>query len=127
MTKSRETILAEIDSTLDQLIENAKILGSTKKTTIYNNEVEALQKMQESLLAHLIHMDQILEINSKKRSTESNQKWNSFQKKFEEFNKLNAIFINNVANRFKIRTAHKPVFKGTLARRPQKNSTPTPV
>lgn len=54
-----EEILQEIDKTLDQLIQNAEAM-QTSKNDLDELESMALKKMQESLLHHLIHMDQVL-------------------------------------------------------------------
>ncbi len=56
----RRELLNEIDATLDQLIKNAAALTEVSSDPLYNTEVEALQKMQESLLAHLLHLDRFL-------------------------------------------------------------------
>ena len=53
----RRELLNEIDATLDQLIKNAAALTEVSSDPLYNTEVEALQKMQESLLARLLHLD----------------------------------------------------------------------
>ena len=60
MIHSTDDVLAEIDTTIDQLLENAKALKKISSKTSYQEEVSALEKTQESLIAHLIHMDEIL-------------------------------------------------------------------
>jgi len=121
MKRSREAILADLDLTLDQLIENAKILDcDTSSQYLYENEVDALQKMQESLLAHLIHLDQLLEINSRKKHLLSAPKSQSFQNKFAEFSKLNTNFMNALATRFEAKP--KKSFKKSPARRRSKET-----
>lgn len=54
-----EEILQEIDKTLDQLIANAETMHAAKND-LDEVETTAFEKMQESLLHHLIHMDQVL-------------------------------------------------------------------
>jgi hypothetical protein len=55
-----EEILLEIDGTLDQLIRNAEVLQKVELKSLSETEIEAFQKTQESLLQHLMHMDQFL-------------------------------------------------------------------
>ena len=55
-----QEIVQEIDKTLDQLIRNAEVLSSADLQELSEMEVEAFQKTQESLLQHLLHMDQCL-------------------------------------------------------------------
>ena len=60
MIHSAKDLLQEIDQTIDQLIENAKVLKEIGSSCSYEEETQALEKTQESLIAHLIHMDEIL-------------------------------------------------------------------
>lgn len=60
--KHRE-ILTEIDATLDQLIKNAAALKEVEKDL---DLATALHKTQESLLAHLCHLDALIEEEPKK-------------------------------------------------------------
>jgi hypothetical protein len=60
MIHSTDDVLTEIDSTIDQLLENAKALKKISSKEFYQEEILALEKTQESLIAHLIHMDEIL-------------------------------------------------------------------
>jgi hypothetical protein len=55
-----EEILSEIDGTLDQLIKNAEVIQKVELKDLSETEIEAFQKTQESLLQHLMHMDQFL-------------------------------------------------------------------
>lgn len=63
MLESTKDILEEIDTTINQLLENEKILKKIEKNTSFEEEASALQKTQESLIAHLIHMDTMLKRN----------------------------------------------------------------
>jgi len=54
-------ILIEIDATLDRLICNAEAIQHVSLTELSELELAAFQKTQESLLHHLLHMDQTLE------------------------------------------------------------------
>ncbi|HKY99947.1 MAG TPA: hypothetical protein VJ112_02155 [Rhabdochlamydiaceae bacterium] len=56
MKGAGEEILADIDATLDQLIENANVINQISLNTLFQDEVDALQKTQESLLSRLINM-----------------------------------------------------------------------
>ena len=55
---NRREILKEIDATLDQLIKNAAALKDVADDTHLS---AALHKTQESLLAHLVHLDDFLD------------------------------------------------------------------
>ena len=50
----KEKIYEEIDSTLDQLLKNARALEEISSDPLF---VSALQKTQESLLSHLVHLN----------------------------------------------------------------------
>jgi hypothetical protein len=60
MIQSNEDILTEIDSTIDQLLENGKALKKISLKPSYQEEMLALEKTQESLIAHLMHLDEML-------------------------------------------------------------------
>ena len=60
MMHSKKDLIFEIDQTIDQLIENAKVIETIAAQSYYEHELDALEKTQESLIAHLIHMDEIL-------------------------------------------------------------------
>lgn len=62
MFYSEEELLTEIDYTLDQLIQNAKILRSCDKM-ICQEEVLLLQKTQDSLIAKFMHTQEYIEIS----------------------------------------------------------------
>jgi hypothetical protein len=55
-----QEILQEIDSTLDQLIRNAEVIQDVDLQDLSRTELEGFQKTQESLLQHLLHMDEVL-------------------------------------------------------------------
>jgi hypothetical protein len=55
-----EEVLNEIDGTLDQLIRNAEVIQRVDLKDLSETEIDAFQKTQESLLQHLMHMDQFL-------------------------------------------------------------------
>ncbi|MEI8300951.1 MAG: hypothetical protein WCG10_04995 [Chlamydiota bacterium] len=60
MIQSKLDILGEIDLTIDRLLENSEALKAIASNTCYQEEIFALEKTQESLIAHLIHMDGML-------------------------------------------------------------------
>ena len=66
MKGAGEEILADIDATLDQLIENANVINQISLNTLFQDEVDALQKTQESLLSRLINMQSLLNNNPQK-------------------------------------------------------------
>jgi uncharacterized protein involved in exopolysaccharide biosynthesis len=53
-------IVQNIDTTLDQLIRNAEVISEVELKDLSDTELDAFQKTQESLLQHLLQMDQIL-------------------------------------------------------------------
>ena len=61
-----EEILFDIDQTLDRLIENAETIKDVNLKELEDEKVVAFQKTQESLLAHLVSMDELLDQKRKK-------------------------------------------------------------
>lgn len=51
-------ILLEIDKTLDQLIQNAEAIQTADLDTLSEIEIDAFRKTQESLVHHLLYMDE---------------------------------------------------------------------
>lgn len=97
MIKTSEEILADIDATIDQLIENASALNSLKDSSLFHAEIEALQKTQESLMARLAHMQGHLK-------REKEQKLCSMvkiEKKVIRFAKLNNKMIHHFSHQMK--------------------------
>jgi hypothetical protein len=92
-----EEILSEIDTTLDQLIRNAETLQGADLHDLSEIEIDAFQKTQESLLHHLMHMDQVYD--TKKKSLRiPNRKSASFkiQEKLTHFEKLKDDLNNSI-------------------------------
>lgn len=104
MIRSSEEILADIDDTLDHLIENAAVIKRISFNTLYANEIEGLQKAQESLLARLVHMNDLLK-SRKKTEDEGKQSFESIEQKIVRFGKLNAQIVHNAT--LKIRRVKK--------------------
>ena len=63
---ARKRLLAEIDITIDQLIQNGETLRRITSDPQYQVEAAALEKTQESLLAHLMHLQEYLEDKAEK-------------------------------------------------------------
>jgi hypothetical protein len=83
-----EEILSEIDSTLDQLIRNAESLQGAI-SYLSNPEIDAFQKTQESLLHHLLHLDQSFETKRKSLSIQNAKSAAiKLQEKYHRFEKL---------------------------------------
>lgn len=94
-----EEILFEIDATLDQLIRNAETLKGAELTDLSEIEIDAFQKTQESLLYHLVHMDETYETKCKSiRKPNKNSSRNKIQEKLGQFEKLKED-INNTISR----------------------------
>ena len=101
MIRNGEEILADIDATLDQLIKNAEAVRGISFDTLFENEVAALQKTQESLLAHVIHMDQLMGEEKKKTpQRRKSMRYQEIKQKVAEFTKLNSELIADVTVRF---------------------------
>jgi hypothetical protein len=99
MIRSSEEILADIDVTLDQLIENGDVIKRISFSPLFTSEIEALQKTQESLLARLVHMNDLLKIHRK--TDDGKESFDSIEQKILRFGKLNAQIIHNAAERIK--------------------------
>lgn len=66
--KSPEEILSDIDATIDQLIENSDLLKQVENKPLFYFEMHALQKTQESLIARLAHMQELLHREKKQEA-----------------------------------------------------------
>lgn len=119
MKRSGEEILADIDATLDQLIQNADAISYVSVNSLCENEVEALQKTQESLLARLMHMDRLLDSDQKKTHMKKNpDSFSHIQQKITAFGRLNARLIDDVASKFGA-NKRKDKKKATHLRKPR--------
>ena len=92
-----EEILIEIDATLDSLIRNAETLKGADLLDISDIEIDAFQKTQESLLHHLLHMDEVFE-TKRKNIRIPNKKSASYkiQEKLERFEKLKVEISSSI-------------------------------
>lgn len=93
-----EEILLEIDGTLDQLIRNAEVLQKADVKSLSETEIDAFQKTQESLLQHLIHMDQFL-VAKRKSLKVQDKKSASFkiQEKLLRFEKMKSTYHKDLS------------------------------
>jgi len=102
MLSTGEEILADIDQTLDQLIENADIINRISFNALFTSEIQALQKTQESLMARLMHMHELLEKDKKPQTpTKKANPLNQIENKLKEFGQLNAQLIEHLARKVK--------------------------
>lgn len=92
-----EHILIEMETLLDSLLENAKKLLALSRQVIEEDELMALQKEQEVLLANLIDKDaQLQQLNSTPQE-QLKQSRLKIDQKIDDFQKLNAEFLENIS------------------------------
>lgn len=92
-----EEVILEIDSTLDRLICNAEAVQNVNFSDLSETEIEAFQKTQESLLQHLIYMDQVLETKTKNiKIQDKKSARHQIQAKIEKFEKLKASYHKEI-------------------------------
>ncbi len=97
MIRSGEEILVDMDTTLDQLIQNAATINRISFDTLFSNEMEALQKTQESLLARLIHMNDLLDQDEKRIYFRKKPVvYSSIENKITQFGRLNSELMDQV-------------------------------
>jgi hypothetical protein len=98
MAEARK-ILEEMDKLLDQLTENAQQLLSVSAHAIEEEELIKLQAVQEELLAHLIEKDdRFYKIAENAPSQRSIALRARIDQKLEQFQELNARFIQNITS-----------------------------
>ena len=83
-----EEILIEIDATLESLIENAEAIQRVDVTDLLDHEIDSFQKTQESLIHHLIALDEKLESKRKKASVDKRSACFKIQEKRSRFEGL---------------------------------------
>lgn len=92
-----EDILMEIEGTLDQLICNAEVLTKTDLKDLSETEIDAFQKTQESLLQHLLHMDNLLVVKRDSLRCVDRRSANyKIQEKLARFEKMKASYPKNL-------------------------------
>jgi len=87
MRRTQEEILAELDSTLDQLMQNASIVCEKELHVLDAIEISSLHKTQESLLARFSHTQEELP------ETTSKKKYENLHNKVRKMNELNSSFM----------------------------------
>ncbi len=93
-----QDILMEIDGTLDQLIRNAEVIEKVDLKDLSETEIEAFKKTQESLLQHLLHMDEFLV--AKRNSLKMQDKRSAsfkIQSKLLQFEKMKNSYHKNLS------------------------------
>ncbi len=93
-----EEILMEIDTTLDRLIRNAEAIQRINLSDLSETELEGFQKTQESLVQHLLHMDQFFE--TKRKSLHLQDKRSAsykIQEKLLKFERLKSSYHRNLS------------------------------
>ncbi len=94
-----EEILLEIDGTLDQLIRNAEAIQTVDLKDLNETEIDAFQKTQESLLQHLIHMDQFLVVKRESLKLQDKRSANfKIQEKLLRFEKMKTSYHKNLSD-----------------------------
>ena len=93
-----EEILLAIDETFDLLIRNAETIETADVKDLSETEINAFQKTQESLLQHLMHMDQCL---AEKRNSLKLQDQRSASCKIQDkrlkFETLKSSYTRNIS------------------------------
>lgn len=96
-----EEILSKMDKTLDQLMINAEALQLSSHFEISDFEIEAMQKIQQSLLSHLIYLDKDLEEKAKKsRRLHNHSARKHIYLKLQKYQKLNGEIIQSISKRW---------------------------
>lgn len=98
MLDSSDEIAADIEATLDLLLENAAALREAETSTFFTHEVDALKKTQESLLARLMHRQAILDLDNKGKVLDSIRN-EEIQNKVIEFAKKGSKRQNRARSR----------------------------
>lgn len=93
-----EDILLEIDGTLDQLIKNAEVIQNVDLKELSETEIDAFRKTQESLLQHLLHMDQFLVTKRNSLKVQSKRSANyKIQEKLLKFEKMKSSYHKSLS------------------------------
>lgn len=91
-----EKILGEMESLLDSLIESAKKLLALSKQVIDEEELTRLQEEQEILLSKLVDKDGEFHLLPNASDQELMPKRLKIDGKIDQFQKLNADFVENI-------------------------------
>lgn len=93
-----DEIFLEIDATLDRLIQNAEALQKVDPTDLSEIEIDSFQKTQESLIHHLIHMDELLARKRKPNEIDKRSANYKIQRKRTRFEHLKKSIQSNLCN-----------------------------
>lgn len=96
--RQTETILAEMENLLDHLIGNARELLAISKQVIEEQELIRLQQIQDELLTTLVEKDaefHLLPEDTQKKFILLRYR---IDEKIDEFQQLNADFLENISN-----------------------------
>lgn len=74
-------IADDVDATIDQLLENQQALEKIEGNPLFSQERTALERAQESLLAHLTNMEGHLEKEPVPRKRNVASKLSAFKKR----------------------------------------------
>lgn len=86
MLDSNEEILSDIEQTIAQLTKNAVAIKEAKACHHFAHEIDQLERLQESLLARLMHRQELLAMNQREKITKSIRK-ETLEKKVIEYAK----------------------------------------
>ncbi len=89
--------LADMETTLDALVDNAKALKIISQGKVTVEELSALQGKQEELIAQLVKHDK--SVQKLGDAVKKETAWNRIQDKLQDFSKYNEEFIGNLAVR----------------------------
>ncbi|MBM3184381.1 MAG: hypothetical protein FJZ64_03655 [Chlamydiae bacterium] len=92
-----EQLITEIDATLDRLICNAEAIANIDLKTLSDQELEAFQKTQDSLIHHLLHVDERLKTEQGICPDQRSVIYKIAAKR-RKFERLNSPCKNTVAN-----------------------------
>lgn len=115
MLNSGKEILDDIDATIDQLIANASAMKCAL-TSDLAEEIEALEKTQESLLARLIHRHTLLQSEKRKLKSTVLRK-EQIQKRILNYGKTHAKMIAEVSKQLGNKQRPKPLKMSKRAKR----------
>lgn len=91
-----DEILLEIDGTLDRLIQNAEAIQKIDTNELSEIEIDSFQKTQESLIHHLIYMDEQLEKKRKSGTIDKRSACFKIQTKRTRFEHLKKSVHSNL-------------------------------
>lgn len=88
MFSSVHEMVKDLSETIEQLLKNENALLKIEHCSEYRHELEALEKMQESLLSHAVHITDLIE-NDKRMTKRIEVRVNSVREKILRYADLN--------------------------------------